>query len=67
MTDGNFLHLSSKYEDFMRKIPRTKDKCLQESIIPPSWSIIETFLLPSCRKIECKSLLRRTPVRFLSQ
>ena len=42
MTDGKFSHLSSKYEDFMRKIPRMKDKCLEESITP-SLSFIETF------------------------
>ena len=67
MTDGKFSHLSLKYEDFMRKIPRMKDKCLEESIIPSSWSFIKIFLLPSCRKIGCKLLLRRIPVRFLSQ
>ena len=66
MTDGKFSHLSSKYEDFMRKIPRMKDKSLEESITPSSWSFIKTFLLPSRRKIGCK-LLRRIPIRFLSQ
>ena len=67
MTDGKFSQLSSKYEDFKRKIPRMKDKCLEESITSSSLSYIEIFLLPSCRKIECKLLLRRIPVRFLSQ
>ena len=66
MTDGKLSHLSSKYEDFMGKIPRMKDKCLEESITT-SWYFIEIFLLPSCRKIGCKLLLRRIPVRFLSQ
>ena len=37
MTDGKFSHLSSKYEDFMRKIPQMKDKCLDESITPSSF------------------------------
>ena len=67
MIDEKFSHLSSKYEDFMRKIPQMKDKCLEESITPLSWSFIEIFLLPSCRKIECKLLLRCIPIRFLSQ
>ena len=43
MTDGKFSHLSSKYEDFMRKTPRIKDKCLEESITPSSSSFFDHF------------------------
>ena len=44
MTDGKFSHLSSKYEDFMRKIPRMKDKCLEESITPSYQDFFVTFV-----------------------
>ena len=45
MRDRNFSHLLSKYENFMRKIPRMKDKCLVESVTPSSSYFIETFLV----------------------